>query len=114
MSQNNQNLNMNIGNVPLTSSPLVNSESAPVPAPAPAPAPAPVPAPAPAPVPAPVPAPALENGNVYVHLTVLENAKQIITIAGDRGIFKTSEMYAVGSVYNTLTQIIESNNVKTV
>ena len=106
MSQNNQNLNMNIGNVPLTSSPLVNSESAPVPAPAPAPAPAPVPAP--------VPAPALENGNVYVHLTVLENAKQIITIAGDRGIFKTSEMYAVGSVYNTLTQIIESNNVKTV
>lgn len=43
-----------------------------------------------------------------VTLTLLNNLRALITVAGDRGAYKTAEMYGVGLVYNELTRILES------
>ena len=46
---------------------------------------------------------------VQIPVVFLDNIKNILTVAGNRGAFKTQEMYAVGSVFNNLTQIIDAN-----
>lgn len=46
---------------------------------------------------------------VEIPLLFLQNVRNIISVAGDRGAFRTGEMYAVGSIFNSLTQLLESN-----
>ena len=51
----------------------------------------------------------IPNQNVSVSLILLNNIKSILSIIGDRGAIKTSEMYGVGRVYMELEEVI--NNV---
>ena len=55
--------------------------------------------------------------SVNVPLVVLENIKNILDICGQRGTFKTAEMYGVGLTYNEIvrfTQSADQNGVKSV
>jgi len=47
---------------------------------------------------------------VNVPLLVLENVKNILDICGDRGTFKTAEMYGVGLTYNEISKYISSSD----
>ena len=49
------------------------------------------------------------NFKAEIPLVFLQNLKNIISVAGDRGAFKTEEMYVVGSIFNSLTKLLESN-----
>lgn len=54
---------------------------------------------------------------VNVPLLVLQNVKNILDICGERGTFKTAEMYGVGLTYNEIvrfTQSADQNGVKSV
>jgi hypothetical protein len=67
------------------------------------------------PTPSPNPSPITEQKpinpelKVEIPLLFLQNVRNIISVAGDRGAFKTGEMYAVGSIFNSLTQLLETN-----
>ena len=71
--------------------------------------------PTPSPNPGPGPGPITEQNpinpelKVEIPLLFLQNVRNIISVAGDRGAFRTGEMYAVGSIFNSLTQLLESN-----
>lgn len=51
----------------------------------------------------------IPNQNVTVSFILLNNIKSILSIIGDRGAIKTSEMFGVGRVYMELEEVI--NNV---
>lgn len=51
----------------------------------------------------------IPNQNVPVSFILLNNIKSILSIIGDRGAIKTSEMFGVGRVYMELEEVI--NNV---
>lgn len=50
------------------------------------------------------------NLKAEIPLVFLQNVKNIISVAGDRGAFKTEEMYVVGSIYNSLTKLLETKS----
>ena len=54
------------------------------------------------------------TGHVSVPLVMLQNLKSILEICGDRGSFKTSEMYGIGLTYNELSKYISDTEVKSV
>ena len=54
------------------------------------------------------------TGHVSVPLVMLQNMKSILEICGDRGSFKTSEMYGIGLTYNELSKYISDSEVKSV
>ena len=53
-------------------------------------------------------------GHVSVPLVMLQNIKSILEICGDRGSFKTAEMYGIGLTYNELSKYISDTEVKSV
>ena len=62
-------------------------------------------------------APQATEQTVNVPLVILQNVKNILDICGDRGTFKTAEMYGVGLTYNEIvrfTQLADQNGVKSV
>lgn len=46
------------------------------------------------------------NTPVTVNVGLLNNLRNIISVVSDRGAIKAQEMYAVGMVYNSLTEVI--------
>ena len=48
------------------------------------------------------------NATKEVSVRLLNNLRALLTVAGDRGIFKTAEMYGVGLVYTELSNILDA------